>query len=148
MEKRKQELQEYLRDILASAELLHSNTILSFLEVPDSVRPMLARTPSSNLMYPGVDLKDMNEEAKARLLSSKADYQHKTYEERRVLELITLLKHHPNKVWRACTPEQFLCTRRCYHIHMLLHTRTHVIRLLLSNHSKSTSSRLDQVCVS
>lgn len=98
VEKRKQELQEYLREILASAELLHSPVILSFLEVPDSVKPMLARTPSTNHMYPGFDLKDMSEEAKARLLSSKADYQHKSYEERRVLELINLLKYHPNKV--------------------------------------------------
>ncbi len=104
---------------------------------------MLARSPANSRTWPGLDDKDLSEEAKvslfrkmstqrercascaywnvgnsqARLLSNKADYQHKTYEERsfayavfywfssstsacdrRVLELLNLLKYHRNKV--------------------------------------------------
>lgn len=42
VEKRKAELQDYLRALLETPGLVHSPVILSFLEVPDSVRPMLA----------------------------------------------------------------------------------------------------------
>ena len=42
VEKRKNELQDYLRTLLETPGLVHSPIILAFLEVPDSVRPMLA----------------------------------------------------------------------------------------------------------
>lgn len=42
VEKRKNELQDYLRALLETPGLVHSPIILAFLEVPDSVRPMLA----------------------------------------------------------------------------------------------------------
>lgn len=42
VEKRKNELQDYLRAMLETPGLVHSPIILAFLEVPDSVRPMLA----------------------------------------------------------------------------------------------------------
>lgn len=42
VEKRKNELQDYLRAMLETPGLVHSPVILAFLEVPDSVRPMLA----------------------------------------------------------------------------------------------------------
>lgn len=98
VEKRKQELQDYLRDILSSPELLHSQETIAFLEVPDSVKPMVARAPSSNRMYPGVDLKDVTDENVKRLISCKNEYADKTEPEKRIAELVTLLKYHPNKV--------------------------------------------------
>src|SRR6185437_15976317 len=42
VEKRKNELQDYLRALLETPGLLPSPILLDFLEVPDSVRPMLA----------------------------------------------------------------------------------------------------------
>jgi hypothetical protein len=106
VEKRKQELQEYLRELLATPAYFtsggNSNVLISFLEVPDSVRPMIAnsRQPAGGAhqsAFPGFDLKDVATDAKENLLNAKNNYQHNSPEERRVLELINLLRYHPNK---------------------------------------------------
>ncbi len=110
VEKRKQELQEYLRELLSTpAFFQQGNTLIQFLEVPDSVRPMIANNSraagaggaggggAAASAFPGFDLKDVATDAKESLLNAKNNYQHNTPEERRVLELINLLKHHPNK---------------------------------------------------
>ncbi len=98
VEKRKNELQDYLRALLETPGLVHSPIMLNFLEVPDSVRPMLAAANQGlTSLYPGLDLKDMPPDAKDSIMNAKSSYQHKSYEERRILELINLLKFHPNK---------------------------------------------------
>lgn len=114
VEKRKKELQGYLRDILATRELLHSEVILDFLEVPDSIKPMLAHNQTGEKThYPGgMDLKDMGEEARSHLLSSKIDYTHRPYEERRVLDLLTHLKHNQNRVAAIKSFEEYFFQTR------------------------------------
>jgi hypothetical protein len=112
VEKRKQELQEYLRELLAIPGFFQQpagQTLIQFLEVPDSVRPMIAGSRSAagaggaagananTSAFPGFDLKDVGTDAKENLLNAKNNYQHNSPEERRVLELINLLKYHPNK---------------------------------------------------
>eukprot|EP00808_Paulinella_micropora_P001509 g71289.t1 len=89
VEKRKEELQEYLCAVLASPVLLHSPILLHFLEVPDSVRPMLSRASGgSHQMLRATAGKDKRDGAPDP----------KTFEERKVSELIRLLQVSPNKV--------------------------------------------------
>jgi len=113
VEKRKKELQGYLRETLTSPELLHSSVILDFLEVPDSIKPMLARNPSGKAAYPGgVDMQDMSDEARSHIMSTKIDYQHRPYEERKVLDLLTQLKHHQNRVAAIKSFEEYFFSSR------------------------------------
>jgi len=87
VEKRKNELQAYQREILAIKELLHSQVLLKFLEVPESERGLIA-VPSQSLGVP--DTKDWFARQKMN--------PHQSYEERKVFELINLLELHPNRV--------------------------------------------------
>ena len=111
VEKRKVELQDYLRALLDTPGLLPSAVLLSFLEVPDSVRPMLFaasahRGPSLlQGMYDrgagdGASYDREGKDAGGGGAGGKgpAAYQHKTFEERRTMELIHALKHSTNKV--------------------------------------------------
>jgi len=91
VEKRKIELQEYLREILLSPALRHNEIILKFLEVPDSVRPMLSR---AGIADDAGDGKDRGGDAGHQ--QAMGDH-HRAYEERRVLELLNALASHKNK---------------------------------------------------
>jgi hypothetical protein len=116
VEKRKQELQEYLMSVLSMPLLINNPVILSFLEVPDSVRPMLqsaAAVAQSNsakhgILYNGVDMKDLSN-AGIEALKSLTN---KSYEERKILELVTLLKNHPNRVAALNGFEEYFFTER------------------------------------
>lgn len=48
VERRKQELQTYLTELLRIPQVARSEVILRFLEVPDSVRPLITRVPIAN----------------------------------------------------------------------------------------------------
>lgn len=85
VEKRKQELQEYLREILSVKELRHSTVLLKFLEVPDTVRGLIIRPTST---HPSDDTSFFSLTANP----------HQSYEEKKVVQLITLLEVHPNRV--------------------------------------------------
>jgi hypothetical protein len=120
VEKRKNELQDYLRAMLETPGLVHSPVILSFLEVPDSVRPMLAAAMQHNNQQAGghfganmgnqaggmggfdLGVKDYGDKdggmSSSSNSSSKLSYASKTPDERRILELLNLLRFHPNKV--------------------------------------------------
>jgi len=104
VEKRKEELQEYLRAIIAIPALLHSPILLKFLEVPDSVRPMLASRAPSHKLLQDIESKEGEDE--------KQDMAQKSYEERRVLELTSLLKRSPNKVAAIRDFEEYFFEQR------------------------------------
>lgn len=95
VEKRKTELEDYLRNLLAIPQVLHSEIMLAFLDVPDSVKPMLVR--SLNKAAGGYDIKDASGDARDGLSSEKA-LMHKAPEERKVIELVNQLRNYPNKV--------------------------------------------------
>jgi len=122
VEKRKNELQDYLRALLETPGLVHSPVILSFLEVPDSVRPMLAAAQHHQQQHgmggaggshmgaggfgadggagayldgPGGSMAGAGAGGGA---GSKVSYASKSPDERRILELLNLLRFHPNKV--------------------------------------------------
>ena len=87
VEKRKNELQDYLRALLDTPGLLPSAVLLAFLEVPDSVRPMLFaasahRGPSllQSTYDRGGDGSGYDREGKEAggAQGGKAAYQHKT----------------------------------------------------------------------
>ena len=126
VEKRKAELQDYLRAILDTPGLLPSHILLGFLEVPDSVRGLVfaasvqrgggvlggsaaygdGRGPGGvgGAAGDGQGLLDRDSKEAAGGaggaggVAGKSAYQHKTFEERRTLELVTALKHASNKV--------------------------------------------------
>lgn len=110
VEKRKVELQEYLRAILASPELRHTDDMLDFLEVPDSVRPMLARGVGDG--HQGVlEGKDGDVAAREQFMSSQ-NYQQRSYDEQRVLDLVTALTYNRNKVAAIKAFESFFFGKR------------------------------------
>jgi len=80
--------------------------MLSFLEVPDSVRPMLSRGATKQ-----VDYKDVDGESKDSI-ADKMSYGAKTSEERKVLELVQVLKSHPNKVAALQSFEDYFFSER------------------------------------
>ena len=122
VEKRKAELQEYLRALIDTPGLLPSNILLGFLEVPDSVRGLVfaasvqrgggvlggsaaygdGRAGGGAAAGDGHGLLDSKEGGSgggaAGGTAGKSAYQHKTFEERRTLELVNALKHASNKV--------------------------------------------------
>ena len=122
VEKRKAELQEYLRALLDTPGLLPSPILLSFLEVPDSVRGLVfaasvqrgggvlggtaaygdGRGGGAGGDGQGLLDRDSKEGGGGAGgvggVAGKSAYQHKTFEERRTLELVNALKHASNKV--------------------------------------------------
>jgi len=114
VEKRKHELQDYLRALLETPGLVHNPIMLAFLQVPDSVRPMLAAANTgrelegagghSQVGSAGGDVgvneygHDLSGASNAPSSSSMRHGAPKSAEERRILDLLNLLKYHPNKV--------------------------------------------------
>ena len=122
VEKRKAELQEYLRALLDTPGLLPSPILLSFLEVPDSVRGLVFAASvqrgggvlGGSAAYGDGRVGAAGGDGQGGLdrdgkeggggaggvggAAGKSAYQHKTFEERRTLELVNSLKHASNKV--------------------------------------------------
>ena len=132
VEKRKAELQEYLRALLDTPGLLPSHILLGFLEVPDSVRGLVfaASVQRGGGVLGGTAYGDgrgvgglaggdgqgaLDRDSKeggggaggAGGAAGKSAYQHKTFEERRTLELVNALKHASNKVSAISAYEQY-----------------------------------------
>ena len=134
VEKRKAELQEYLRALLDTPGLLPSPILLSFLEVPDSVRGLVFAASvqrgggvlGGTAAYgdgrggggggaggEGLGLLDRDSKeggggaGGGGGTAGKSAYQHKTFEERRTLELVNSLAHANNKVAAISSFELF-----------------------------------------
>lgn len=84
--------------MLEQPPLLHHPLLLDFLEVPDSVRPMLLLAASQ--AHPHLQLGQQF--SSSSLMPAREDRDrgkdaHKTFEERKVSDLLNLLRFHPNK---------------------------------------------------
>ena len=120
VEKRKNELQDYLRAILDTPYLMHSPIVLKFLEVPDSVKPMLIAAASHAYRNTAGETIEVAGGASGTGGAAKNPIQnsllsnssHKSYEERRILELIASLKFHPNKVAAIKSFEDYFFDQR------------------------------------
>jgi len=101
VENRKKGLQEYLSKLLQLPGLMRNPVLIDFLKVPDSVKPMLLNDPSSHTAAA----------ASSRAVSSgpgrRGSYPNKSYEDRKVFELVDALHSSPNKVAAIADFEQY-----------------------------------------
>jgi hypothetical protein len=93
VEKRRIELQDYLRSCLHLSPILHSDIMLNFLEVPDSVRPMLSR-PNPSKTATGQDGGKSSEKTQDKASSTPGGL---TPDEKQVIDLISALRSSSNK---------------------------------------------------
>ncbi len=138
VEKRRAELQEYLTNILETPGLHQNPVILTFLEVPDSVKAMLSAGASANGRENSTNNGNSNSDNRMTNISPQINY--KTYEERRVNELILTLKNHPSRVAALKSFEDYFFDQRP-------RISSELIRLLFQGRSgQDTDGGLAQTC--
>jgi len=94
VETRMAQLQEYMSKLLQLPNLMRNPVLIQFLKVPDSVKPMLLNDSS---LGGGRD-KGSSRKASPSGAQVRPTYPNKSYEERRVYELVDALRQSSNQV--------------------------------------------------